>query len=315
MAETTKIEWADATVNPWWGCTKVSEACRNCYADSLAHRWGKDVWGPGKPREDHRAGAAKLARKLNRQAEREGRRLRVFCLSMGDWLDPEFPVEWLADLLALVEECKHLDWLLLTKRPELWREQVVAVAGAPGFFKATALARDWAHAGRAPANVWVGTTVEDQANADARIPHLIDIPARIRFLSCEPLLGPVDLGAALWERQGAYEQPEWEPGRLVHWIIAGGESGPGARPMHPEWARSLRDQAQEAGVAFFFKQWGCWAPAEGRIDDIGPDRHCPTHGRNALGCVAGCDVLYRTTKENAGRELDGRTWDELPDGR
>lgn len=261
MAETTKIEWADATLNMWWGCTKVSEACRNCYADSLAHRWGKDVWGPGKPREDHRAGATKLARKLNRQAEREGRRLRVFCLSMGDWLDPEVPAEWLRDLLSLVMECQHLDWLLLTKRPELWDQRMAAVE----LVDPVGPHLMWWAERVAPENVWVGTTVEDQERADQRIPALLAIPARVRFLSCEPLLGPVDIAELNPVVRAAGAWPS------IQWIIAGGESGHGARPMHPDWARSLRDQAQEARVAFFMKQMGGSTSKRGELEEIEPD--------------------------------------------
>lgn len=350
MAETTKIEWADATVNPWWGCTKVSEACRNCYADALAHRWGKDVWGPGKPREDHRAGATKLARKLQRQAEREGRRLRVFCLSMGDWLDPEVPAEWLADLLALIEACPNLDWLLLTKRPELWSVRVTAAwlnLSNRGLRELT-----WAHwiDGEPPPNVWVGTTVEDQERADERIPALLEIPARTRFLSCEPLLGPLALKRHLlltdraespaqclcghghgftrcWNTGGVARSchhrgcpcPGFRraPGPGIHQIIVGGESGRGARPMHPEWARSLRDQAQAAGVAFFFKQWGDWAP-EGtgafldwhpEMEEDDPRWRNVESNPNKLETYVPC---YRAGKAKAGRLLDGREWDEVP---
>lgn len=269
MAETTKIEWADATLNPWWGCTKVSPGCANCYADALAHRWGKDVWGPGRAREDHREGARKLAMRLERQAVAEARPLRVFCASMADWLDPEVPAEWLADLLALVDQTPHLTWMLLTKRPQLWRERL----SAAHTHETRCLEHDtdvslgieaWLR-GRAPANVWVGTTVEDQQRADGRIPQLLAIPARVRFLSCEPLLGPLKLPAA-------FEMPSgrgWigdavsngDPvtrftERRIDWVIAGGESGHGARPMHPDWVRALRNQVTAAGAAFFFKQWG-----------------------------------------------------------
>jgi protein gp37 len=276
MAETTKIEWADATVNPWWGCTKVSPACRGCYAESLAHRWGKDVWGPGKPREDHRVGAAKLARKLERQAVAEGRRLRVFCASMADWLDDEVPAEWLADLLALIAQTPHLDWLLLSKRPHLWRDRLGdAVMFAESRAMGSGLmAYRWIE-GEPPENVWVGTTVEDQQRADERIPALLAIPARVRFLSMEPLLGPVDISRFVSSRM-------W-PAERLHWVITGGESGRNARPSHPDWFRDLRDQAQAAGVAFHFKQWG---------------------EHNEFG--------RRIGKAEAGRVLDGRTWDEVP---
>lgn len=331
MGETTKIEWADATVNPWWGCTKVSPACASCYADTFARRWGKRLWGPGAPREDHRAGARKLAMRLQRQAVAEGRRLRVFCASMADWLDPEVPAEWLADLLALVDATPALDWLLLTKRPHLWRERLQAVTA--GHAAGNAFAALWL-AGAAPPNVWVGATVEDQQRADERVPALLAIPARVRFLSCEPLLGPLEL-----TRAGAMMAHRAH--QLVHWIIGGGESGRGARPTHPDWARGLRDDAVEFGVPFFWKQNGEWLPV------------CPVHPEPGVDVdEEGCDLdpgalldgydernvravdlrgavwderdgqpppgswwTVRVGKAKAGRLLDGRTWDEVPEGR
>jgi protein gp37 len=361
VGETTKIEWADATTNFWWGCTKVSPACANCYAETLAKRWDKDVWGLGKPREDHRAGARKLAMRLQRQAVRERRRLRVFCASMADWLDPEVPAEWLADMLAVVAATPGLDWLLLTKRPRLWRERMEAalrMAGAdemPGLDEDgvpcqaapwVSLATSWL-GGQPPANVWVGCTAEDQRRADERIPDLLAIPARVRFLSCEPLLGPVDLtriGAAergddvdalrghvtryhghkarnASECSIGVETACYADAPRVHWVIAGGESGHGARPMHPAWARSLRDQAQAAGVAFHFKQWGEWAAGEPRgmrpVEELAffpakcdCDDGPHTHVRDAAGFAC----LKRLGKGAAGRLLDGREWSEVPRG-
>ncbi len=291
MSEHSSIEWCDATVNFWWGCTKVSPGCAHCYADTLAHRFGKDIWGAGKPREDHRAGAARLARKLDRKAGAAGRRLRVFSASMSDWLDDEVPADWLGDMLRVIAETPHLDWLLLTKRPQNWRGRLEAAASCVGSW----VPENWL-AGNPPANVWVGTTVEDQTRADERIPRLLEIPARVRFLSCEPLLGPVvphlarNIDPECDDCRGTGFYSDAGPGRggseyhscecrgreRIHWVIAGGESGPGARAMHPDWARSLRDQCRAARVAFFFKQWG---------------------GAN---------------KKATGRLLDGREWNEMP---
>lgn len=256
--ENSKIEWTDATVNFWWGCTKVSPGCANCYADTLAGRFGKDIWGKGKPREDHRKGATKLAMKLQGKAEREGRRIKVFCSSMADLFDPEVPIEWLADALNVIRRTPNLDWQILTKRPELWRERVndAEFANEDDSIEGSAYRiwlRNWFEHEIPPTNVWMGTSVEDQKRADGRIPALLAIPARVRFLSCEPLLGEVRLLRTgvppLW--QGALN-----PISGIHWVIVGGESGPKARPMHPAWARSLRDQCQAAGVAFFMKQMG-----------------------------------------------------------
>jgi len=171
-------------------------------------------------------------------------RPRVFCASLADWLDHEVPTAWRVDLLALIQATPHLDWLLLTKRPESWSARMHEAMGA-----GSTLATAWLN-GQAPANVWVGTTVEDQARADERLPELLKIPARIRFLSCEPLLGPVDLLQA-----GAIALAR--PPRLeVDWVICGGESGPGARPMLIEWADDLRRQCEDVDVPFFMKQLG-----------------------------------------------------------
>jgi protein gp37 len=252
----TKIEWCDATFNPWIGCTKVSPGCANCYAETLMDtRMGRVKWGKGQPRSRTSAANWNQPVKWNREAgERESlsaqfplhskhRRPRVFCASLADWLDDEVPVEWLADLLDLVRRTPNLDWLLLTKRPENWRARI-GLAGVELTKRGVAHRLHHWQAGEAPANIWVGTSVEDQPRADERIPALLSIPARVRFLSCEPLLGPVGVEQA---RKGLLG---------IDWVIAGGESGPGARPMHPDWARSLRDQCHAAGVAFFMKQMG-----------------------------------------------------------
>jgi protein gp37 len=172
--------------------------------------------------------------------------------------------EWRAKLAALINETPWLDWLLLTKRPDR------AAALAPW-------GKDW------PKNVWLGTTVETQAWAERRLPQLAAVPAHVRFLSCEPLLGRLQLSAWL--------KPH------IHWVIAGGESGPRARPSNPEWFRALRDQCVDARVPFHFKQWGNWVPA--------PEL---TSGARTLGGTP----LVRVTKKAAGRHLDGETWDQLP---
>jgi len=184
----------------------------------------------------------------------EPRRPRVFCASLADWLDDEVPVEWLADLLQLIADTPELDWLLLTKRPESWEARIMEC------MHASRLAVDWIN-GKAPANVWIGTTVEDQERADERIPALLKIPARVRFLSCEPLLGPVDFsrgGCAAWMG-------------MIDWVICGGESGPKARPADLDWFRSLRDQCKAAEVAFFMKQLGGTRSHHGDLSDFPED--------------------------------------------
>lgn len=275
MAETTEIAWCDSTFNPWIGCTKVSPGCANCYAErDFDLRKHVAKWGAGQPR--HRTteaywrqpikwylDQAALVGCANLAGELPPRRPRVFCGSLCDWLDDEVPIEWLADLLDLIRRTPHLDWLLLTKRPQNWHERIRLARNhltIPNGETALWLA-NWlpkkesagmpARAGTPPANVWIGTTVEDQPNADRRIPELLKIPARVRFLSCEPLLGPVDLsfGNPKWRTAESYHAE-------IHWVICGGESGPKARPMQIEWAQSLRQQCQSAGVAFFMKQLG-----------------------------------------------------------
>ena len=219
------------------------------------------------------------------------------------------------ELFDLIRRTPHLDWLLLTKRPGNWRKAVEAAlrihlkcpSSCSSLYR---FLRGWLD-GDAPANIWIGTTVEDQQRADERIPRLLLIPATVRFLSCEPLLGPVDLvhmttdppnsGFALTDGFGRFDGED----PAIHWVICGGESGPGARPMHPEWARSLRDQCQAAGVAFFFKQWGEWHP-----DCLCPGKGHPdrTIARPSPGTRG---VMFQCGK-HAGRLLDHREWNELP---
>ena len=234
MGSTTNISWTDHTFNPWWGCVNVSPGCDNCYAEAFAKRTGHDVWGKT-------AGRRFFGEKhWNEPRKWSG---RVFCASMADVFEPN-PVldDERERLWRLIDETPHLTWQLLTKRPE----QVLRLA--PGYWL-----DDW------PPNVWLGTTVEDQERANLRIPRLLDLPAKVRFLSCEPLLGPVDLLRAL--------DPLGIGGRWnvsdVGWVIAGGESGPRHRPLDLDNARRLLYQCESAGVPFFFKQVGGRTPTAG----------------------------------------------------
>lgn len=234
MAENSAIEWTDHTFNPWIGCSKVSPGCKHCYAETLMDtRYGRVKWGVNGTRVRTGPDNWKKPERWNRQAEAEGRRARVFCASLADVFEdrPEL-VEWRADLWALIEATPSLDWQLLTKRPEnrhmfpyRWLEEVF------------------------PPNVWIGTSVENQEAADERIPELLKIPAAVRFLSCEPLLGFVDVVS--WLGTG---HPEFDPG--VDWVIVGGESGPKARPFDLGWAESIEQQCAHASVACFVKQLG-----------------------------------------------------------
>lgn len=338
MAETS-IEWTDYTFNPWIGCQKVGPGCDNCYAESWDARWsGGEAtrWGPGAPRT--RTSDAKWkeplkwARKAAAFVAEHGRRPRVFCASLADVFDNAVDPQWRAGLFDLIRATPELDWQILTKR-------VGNVADM--------LPEDW---GDGWSHVWLGATVVNQDEADRDIPKLLSTPAAVRFLSVEPMLGAIDLRGVdllptLNRGRPAHEyDPEITFDALtgqsnvnpvcgledpypdgVDWVICGGESGKGARPMHPDWARSLRDQCAAAGVPFFFKQWGHFqVPYDRGVDD--PDwRECDRiadltpngkwlnleggHGFHGERVVR----IDPVGKAAAGRTLDGATHDAFPD--
>jgi protein gp37 len=252
MGERTAISWTDDTFNPWWGCHKVSPGCDHCYAETWSKRVGQRIWGPPRTTTRRLFGPAHWEEPLrwHRAATATGVRRRVFCASMADVFEvhpqllPEREKLW-----RLIEATPMLIWLLLTKRPE----QIARM-----------LPDDWLEAPRQ--NVWLGASAETQHWADLRIPRLLDVPAALHFVSAEPLLGPVDLRRWLGRPRGLG----------IDWVIAGGESGPGFRPMDPAWARSLRDQCRDHGTPFHFKQVGGLTHAAG------------------------------------GRALDGREWLDVP---
>lgn len=238
MGANSKIEWTHHTFNPWIGCAKVSAGCKNCYAENLMdHRYGRVQWGVNGTRSKTGADNWRKPMQWDKAAKALGERHRVFCASLADVFEdrPDL-VEWRLELFTLIDATPHLDWLLLTKRPENIMKMWPDYMGMP-------IRR---------LNVWLGTSTEDQAAADMRIPELLKAGflSRFTFLSCEPLLGPVDL-----QLQGR-NLGIISRGEEVNWVIAGGESGAGARRMEPEWAMSLRDQCNEGGVPFLFKQWG-----------------------------------------------------------
>lgn len=298
MAEHTKIEWCDMTWNCWRGCSRVSAGCVNCYAERQAKRNPSVLgeWGTGK-RVIASESYWQQPIRWNKKARQEGRRYRVFCGSMMDVFEDRPELEEPRNkLLTTIFATPHLDWLLLTKRPEnaqdlCWKKWRAGI----------------------PENVWMGVSVENQETADERIPLLLQIPAAVRFLSCEPLIGPIRLNEWLLSEHGR-RQIGARPG--IGWVIVGGESGPKARPMHPSWVRSIRDQCQAAGVPFFFKQWGEWSAFNTgtyHIGTIAPD------GWWSEGEPAGCGhdhrgakTVWKVGKKAAGRLLDGRTWEEIP---
>lgn len=231
LSSGTLIEWAHFTFNPWIGCTKVSAECKNCYAETWSERMGSaavkgvKVWGPDAARHLTSDANWREPYRWNRAAMEAGERWRAFCASLADIFEGRADLDVLrARLWKVVEECTWIDWLFLTKRPE----NVLAMVPASWLTK-------W------PPHVWIGTSAGTQATFDERLPHLAKIPAPVRFVSCEPMLGPVDISA--------YAD-------AIDWVICGGESGAHARPMNVAHARALRDQCVSLGVAFFLKQWG-----------------------------------------------------------
>jgi protein gp37 len=341
MAEGTKIEWADHTFNPWIGCTKVGPGCDHCYAEAdFDKRRHVVTWGAGQPRKLTADSTWALPLRWNKEAERLGVRYRVFCASLADVFDNEVPTEWRGKLWALINATPHLDWLLLTKRIGNVKTMMY-------------------DAEEPQPNVWIGATITSQEEADRDIPKLLAVPAAKRFLSMEPLLGPVDIRRYMWPvhaswpakyntpadalaagaevkyKRQALVSKEWAD-HMLSWVIVGGESGPGARPMHPDWARSLRDQCKAAGVPFLFKQWGNWRAAHwfdgpDADEDLGDDfvdldrtDHLFLANDGRTWDTLGGRLMYPPLplghwclmvdegKKAAGRLLDGRTWDEVP---
>lgn len=240
MGANTKIKWVrnsdgspGHTFNPWIGCTRVSPGCDNCYAAAMSHRFGNDNLWNGDRRRTQTWGDP---RRWNREAGEKGIRVRVFCASMADVFDNEVPPEWRDDLFALIRATPHLDWIFVTKR----------IGNA-----AKMLPADW---GEGYPNVWLLITVVNEAEAARDCPKLRKIPAVVRGVSIEPMLGPVDF--AEFPRRDLPADHWFTEIEYLDWVICGGESGPGARPMQADWARLLRDQCEGWGVAFFFKQWG-----------------------------------------------------------
>lgn len=313
MADNTKIEWADATVNYLNGCSVISAGCTNCYAMRLAGTRLKHdpsragltmetkagpVW-TGETRANEKALLLPLSWKRPR---------RIFWNAHGDLFHDSVPDAVIDRQFAVMSATLQHTHMVLTKRPERMREYLTSRRAAKPIMVAigdgTTEQHPFNNELKPPANIWLGTSVEDQRAADERIPHLLATPAAVRFLSCEPLLGPVDL-SRVHDTPRTYFKATSQKlgisynGQKLDWVIAGGESGPGARPMHPDWARSLRDQCAAAGVAFHFKQWGDW----GRVADQRPAvDHLPEDA----------DRLTRCGKARAGRLLDGRTHDEFP---
>jgi protein gp37 len=341
----TAIEWTERVWNPVTGCSKVSEGCRNCYAETISLRFNRSVgpWNAVNAPQNVILHPDRLTAPLSWRKP-----AKVFVNSMSDLFHELVPDDFIDRVFAVMAETRRHTYQILTKRPD----RMAAYVSDPDVLERVEgrlrdLLCEWnddhsssprcvlgCHAGfnQWPLpNVWLGTSVEDQRAADERIPHLLKTPAAVRFLSCEPLLGSVDLldwldnisvtddGRVI--RINDFEQP-------LQWVIAGGESGPKARPCHPDWARSLRDQCQAAGVPYFWKQWGAWLPGTVDPDQLEAHHQDGSHnahqgkrhhwwegvrtGTHPGGAAPGL-VSTRVGKKAAGRLLDGRTWDQFPE--
>lgn len=304
----TSIEWTDASWNPIVGCTEISPGCANCYAARLAATRlrhvpeydGLAVFGNStRWTSEVRLHPERIEEPLNWRKPR-----KIFVCDMGDLFHEKVLRDWIVRVFAVMAACPQHTFQVLTKRAARMN---LLIAGAQAKFAervelsgdAIATEKGWCHAHQGEhwplPNVWLGVSVENQHFADQRIPLLLQTPAAVRWISCEPLLGPVDLRAPT-------EMVRPWLDKQLDWVVCGGESGPNARPMHPDWARQLRDQCASSATPFFFKQWGEWAP-QGQIDS----------SRTFVGHNLGeGHMMLRYGKKLAGRLLDGRTWDEFP---
>lgn len=314
MAQNSAIEWTDTTWNPLAGCTWQSPGCDNCYAAVMARRLeamamadkaaGRD---PGRKvkyigtTNKNKAGRIMFNGTVNLDPSALdepfgwAKPRRVFVNSMSDLFHKDVPFDFVDKVFNVMIDTPRHTYQVLTKRPERMAE----------YMRGRALRMHWKNA---PPNIWCGTSVENQEQADKRIPHLLEVPARVRFLSCEPLLGELDLRHYFWDvwSEGGPFDAVVRTG-AIHWVIAGGESGHGARPMHPDWARSLRDQCSAAGVAYHFKQWGCWLHRD--VVQVQMPGWYDVH----YGELKNTTEYVRFDKHAAGRLLDGREWNQFPE--
>lgn len=398
MADTSTMEWTDATWNIITGCTLVDEGCRHCYAARMAATWPAIANHPSRKglARVNAAGEAKFTGEVRfneqwlDQPLRWKKPRRIFVCAHGDLFHENVPDEWIDSVFAVMALAPQHTFQVLTKRPdrmqayltaaparawdacldlcEKWEDgglkvKLLTLSGDPFLFALGAAGARWGDERPWPLpNVWLGTSISDQASADARIPDLLATPAAVRFLSAEPLLGPVDLMPYLFiftamdehfldahpDEPLPFNDPATtDPAMIVtprlDWVIAGGESGPKARPMHPDWARALRDQCKASGVAFFFKQWGEWGAGSVNMSTgAAVFRAFPNfltwvnkgstwvNGGTCLDakgrfCATGADmmrarddgsfpvtVMHRIGKARAGRLLDGVEWSQMP---
>lgn len=307
----SKIEWTEKTWNPLAGCKEISPGCANCYAATMAKRLeamgqekyqgttktlanGKVVW----------TGKISLLDETDDQFTAPLRRTKpttYFVNSMSDLFHQDVPFEFVEKVFSVMHQTPHHTYQVLTKRPD----RMAAFMNRPAAewtYSVMPISPSWPFS-----NVWMGTSVEDQQRADERIPHLLNVPAAVRFLSCEPLLGPIEF-SDVSRRSDAVNVLGQPVLTGITWVIVGGESGHQARPMQIEWARSLRDQCQASGVAFHFKQHGAWCAFNQIPDDSLQQVELDRLPMQSIGE----NSYHRIGKKLAGRQLDGREWNEVP---
>lgn len=335
----SNIEWTDETWNPVVGCKAVSPGCAHCYAEKMAKRLAAmaeadAAAGKNPGRKAHYQEVIGENGRWNGRAVCVPEALadplkwkkprRVFVNSMSDLFHEDVPFDFIDKVFAVMAVADCHTFQVLTKRPDRAVDYLASLSEGYGTGRLmdhaielsgetdvrcfdsviSGVPDKWSDSPLP--NVWIGTSVENQEQADKRIPELLKIPAAVRFLSMEPLLGPVDLQPVI--KAGEFKNNQ---GINCDWVIVGGESGPGARPMHPEWVRSIRDQCQAAGVPFFFKQFGEWMPDDGRVLSM-PHTDMTVDGQRWGGIQTNSTRLIRVGKKSAGRTLDGREWSEFP---
>lgn len=316
MADKSRIEWTEATWNPTTGCSKVSQGCTHCYAE---REWARLSANPNSVYYGREFTNVRIHPERLSLPMRWRKPHMIFVDSMSDLFHERVPLGYIDQVFAIMAMTPRHTYQVLTKRAERMRDYLTA-SGRDVVIEENVEficgEKSWC----APdvqwplPNVWIGVSAENQKTADERIPKLLDVPAVVRFMSCEPLLGKIDLGKAIPcgyycdEAVGHVDHAFWAHGITspIKWVIAGGESGPLARPMHPDWARSLRDQCHNADVPFFFKQWGEWIPFD-------HDLASPQYAKPNDPLIGQTEMSWRKVgKKAAGRLLDGQEWNEIP---
>jgi protein gp37 len=312
MSDNSKIEWTDATWNPIIGCSKCSPGCAHCYAERMACRlsaMGKDGYNQVITNKQWNGSTTLIEKALDIPLKWNLPR-KIFVCSMGDLFHETVLFPEIFDVMSVIYKCKQHTFILLTKRPQKMYEYFSSVKNFHGL----------------PKNLWIGTTVCNQSEADTKIPILLKIPAAVRFVSIEPMLGSIllDNGETSWltcknENNDIKCCESFAVnGNHFHgidWVICGGESGPGARPMHPDWVRLLKNQCEYANVPFLFKQWGEWAPYYKSYGDstVAFLKNDGSFGNNDDYCNSRASSIKKIGKHKAGRLLDGKLYDQYPE--